>query len=155
MVCQGFLSLIFSSSVQFSHSVLTDSLWPHEPQHTRPSCPSPTPRVYPNSCSLSWWCHPTISSSVIPFSSFPPSFPALGLFKWVSSLHQEAKALEFQLQHQSFQWTQYNFNLSKFNKIWFGTQDVIYPGECSMWILGGKKCILLLLNRKALYIDIN
>ena len=61
---------------QFSRSVVSDSLWPHEPQHARPSCPSPTPRVYPNSCPLSRWCHPRISSSVIPFSSCPESFPA-------------------------------------------------------------------------------
>ena len=62
------------SSVQWS--VVSDSLWPHEPQHTRPPCPSPTPRVHPNPCSLSQWCHPDISSSVVPFSSCPPSFPA-------------------------------------------------------------------------------
>ena len=54
------------------------TLRPHEPQHTRPPCPSTTPRVYPNSCPLSWWCHPTISSSVVPFSSCPQSFPASG-----------------------------------------------------------------------------
>ena len=70
-----------SSSVQFSHPVISDSLWPHEPQHARPPCPSPTPRVYPNSCPLSQWCHPTISSSVIPFSSCPQSFPASGSFQ--------------------------------------------------------------------------
>ena len=64
------------SSVQFSHSVVSNSLRPHEPQHTRPPCPSPTPRVHPNSCPLSGWCHPTISSSVVPFSSCPQSFPA-------------------------------------------------------------------------------
>ena len=58
------------SSVQFSCSVMSNSLQPHEPQHTRPPCPSPTPRGYPNSCPLSRWCHPTISSSVIPFSSY-------------------------------------------------------------------------------------
>ena len=63
-------------SVQFSHSVMSDSLGPHEPQHARPPCPSPTPRVHPNSCPSSQWCHPTISSSVIPFSSCPKSFPA-------------------------------------------------------------------------------
>ena len=63
-------------SVQFSHSVLSDSLWPHGLQHGRPPCPSPTPRVYPNSCPLSQWCHPTISFSVIPFSSHLQSFPA-------------------------------------------------------------------------------
>ena len=57
------------SSVQFSHLVLSDSLWPHGLQHTRPCCPSPTPRDYPNSCPLSRWCHQTISSFVVPFSS--------------------------------------------------------------------------------------
>ena len=62
-------SLMCLSSVQFSHSVMSDSLRCHGLQQTRPPCPSPTPRVYPNSCPLSWWCHPTISSSVIPFSS--------------------------------------------------------------------------------------
>jgi len=88
---------------QFS-SVVSDSLWLHGVQHTRPPCPSPTPGVYSNPCPLSPWCHPTISSSVIPFSSCPQSFPASDLFKWISSLHQVAKVLEFQLQHQSFQW---------------------------------------------------
>ena len=69
------------SSVQFSYSVMSDSLQPHEPQHARPPCPSPTPRVYPNSCLLSQWCHPTISSSLVPFSSCPQSFPASGSFQ--------------------------------------------------------------------------
>ena len=64
------------SSVQFSHSVMSDRL-----QHARPPCPTPTPRVYPNSCPLSWWCHPTISSSVVPFSSHLQSFPASGCFQ--------------------------------------------------------------------------
>ena len=68
-------------SVQFSLSVMSDSLWPHEPQHASPACPSPTPRVYPNSCPLSWWCHLTISSSVVPFSSCLQSFPASGPFQ--------------------------------------------------------------------------
>ena len=63
-------------SVQFSHSVMFDSLWPHELQHARPPCPSPTPGVYPNSCPSSRCCHPTILSSVIPFSSCLPSFPS-------------------------------------------------------------------------------
>ena len=92
-------------SVHFSRSVVSSSLQPHESQHARPSCPSPTPRVYPNSCPLSPWCHLTISSSVVPFSSCLQYFWHQGLFKWVSSLHQMAKELEFQLQHQSFQWT--------------------------------------------------
>ena len=68
------------SSVQFSHSVVSDSLWPHGPQHARLPCPSPTPRSYSNSCPSSQWCHPTISSSVIPFSSCLQSFPTSGSF---------------------------------------------------------------------------
>ena len=69
------------SSVHFSRSVMSNSLWPHEPQHARPPCPSPTPGVYSNSCPLSRWRHPTISSSVIPFSSCPQSFPASRSFQ--------------------------------------------------------------------------
>ena len=69
------------SSVQFSRSVMSDSLGSHEQQHVRTPCPSSTPGVYPNSCPLSWWCHPTISSSVIPFSSRPQYFPASGSFQ--------------------------------------------------------------------------
>ena len=72
------LSQIFSS-VQFSRSVVSDSLWPHELQHARPPCPSPTPGVHPNPCASSRWCHPTVSSSVVPFSC-PQSFPASGSF---------------------------------------------------------------------------
>ena len=68
------------SSVQFSHSVVSNSLQPHELQHARPPCPSPTPGVHPNSCPLSWWCPPTISSSVFPFSSCSQSFPGSGFF---------------------------------------------------------------------------
>ena len=67
--------------IQFSCSVVSNSLWPHESQHARPPCPSQTPGVYPNSCASSRWCHPTISSSVIPFSSCPQSFPASGSFQ--------------------------------------------------------------------------
>ena len=76
------------SSVQFSHSVVSDSLQPHESQHARPPCPSPTPGVHPNSRPLSRWCHPAISSSVVPFSSctqYLPaseSFPMSQLFTW-------------------------------------------------------------------------
>ena len=76
------------SSVQFSHSVMSDSLWPHELQHARPPCPSPTPGAYSNSCPSSQWCHPAISSSVVPFSSCPQSllasgsFPMSQLFAW-------------------------------------------------------------------------
>ena len=68
------------SSVQFSHSVVSSSLWPHGLQHTRLPCTLPTPRAYSNSCPSSQWCHPTISSSAIPFSSHLQSFPASGSF---------------------------------------------------------------------------
>ena len=64
------------SSVQFSRWVMSNSLWPHELQHARPPCPSPTPGVHANSRPLSWWCHPAISSSVVPFFSCPQSLPA-------------------------------------------------------------------------------
>ena len=74
----SFLSII---SVQFSHLVRSDTMQPHGLQHTKPLCPSPTPGVYSNSCPLSRWCHPTISSSVIPFSSCLQSFPASGSFQ--------------------------------------------------------------------------
>ena len=67
-------------SVQFSHWVVSDSLWPHRLQQARLPCPSPIPRAYSDSCPSSRWCHPTISSSVIPFSSCPQSFPASGCF---------------------------------------------------------------------------
>ena len=92
----------YFSSVQFSHSVVSNSLWPHEPQLTRPPCPSPTARVYPNPCPSSRWCHRTISSSVVPFSSCPLSFSASGSFQMSQLFTSDAKLLEFQLQHQSF-----------------------------------------------------
>ena len=116
-------------SVQFSHSVVSDSLQPHGLQHSRPPCPSPTPGIYPNSCPLSRWCHPTISCSVVHFSSYLQSFPASGSFPmsqfnasngqsigvWSIELQsievsilqsiQYSKVLKFQLQHQSFQGT--------------------------------------------------
>ena len=66
----------FLNVYQFSYSVVSDSLWPHESHHARPPCPVPTPGVHPNSCPSSQWCHPAISSSVIPFSSCPQSLPA-------------------------------------------------------------------------------
>ena len=72
---------LYTWSVQFSRSVVSDSLRPHELQHARAPCPSPTPGVYPNSCPLSQWCHLTISFSVIPFSSCLQSFPASGSFQ--------------------------------------------------------------------------
>ena len=92
-------------SVEFHHSVVSDSLRPHKPQHARPLCPSPTPRVHPNPCLFSLWCHPTISSCVVPFSSCLQSFPASGCFQTRQLFTSGGQVLEFQLQHQSFQWT--------------------------------------------------
>ena len=109
-----FISLVsqFSRSAQLSCLVVSDSLQPHESQHARPPClvmsnslwphglqharlpcPSPTPGACSNSCPLSWWCHPTISSSVVPFSSCLQSFPASRSFPVSSSSHQLAKVL--------------------------------------------------------------
>ena len=82
--CSGHIAalLVLSGLIfQFGHSVVSDSLWPHELQHARPPCASPTPRVHPNPCPLSRWCYPTISSSVDPFSSCPQSFPVSGSFQ--------------------------------------------------------------------------
>ena len=90
--------------VQFSHSVMSNSLQPHESQHARPPCPSPTPGVHSNSCPSSRWCHPAISSSVVP-SPFPNPSEHQSLFQWISSSHEVAKVLEFKLQCQTFQWT--------------------------------------------------
>ena len=93
------------SSVQCSRSVMSDSLWPHESQHAKPPCPSPTPGVYSNLC-------PRVGDAIQPSHPLSsPSPPApnpsqhQGLFQWVTSSHEVAKVLEFQLQGQSFQWT--------------------------------------------------
>ena len=75
-----FIIIALNSPVQFSHSVVSDSLWPYESLDARPPCPSQTPGVYLNSCPSSQWCHPAISSSVVPFSSCPQSLPASGSF---------------------------------------------------------------------------
>ena len=83
---------------------------------TRLPCPSLSPRIYSNSCPLSKWCHPIVSSSAVPFSSCPQCFPASGSFPWVGSSHQVAKVLELQLQHQFFQW---DSGLTSFRIVWF------------------------------------
>ena len=88
----------------FSCPVVSNSLQPHGLQHTRSLCPSPSPSDCPSSCPLNWWCHPTISSSVIPVSSCPQSFPTAGSFSMSWLFHQVAKVLKLQLQLQSFQW---------------------------------------------------
>jgi len=97
------------SSVQFSHSFMSNSFRPHESQHIRPLCASPTPGVYPNSCPLSRWCHPAISSSVIPFASCPQSLPASWsfatsqLFTWSGqSIGVSASALVFPMNTQDW-----------------------------------------------------
>ena len=84
-------------SFQFSHSVMSNSLWPHESQHVRPPCPSPTPGVHSDSRPSSRWCHPAISSSVVPFSSCPQSLPASESFPMSQLFEWGAKVLEFQL----------------------------------------------------------
>ena len=101
--CAIWKAFIYILIYQLSSSLVSDSLRHHGLQHTRPPCPSPAPRIYSNSCPLKQRCHPTISSSVIPFSSHLQSFPASGSFPRVSFSHQVAKILEFHLQHQSFQ----------------------------------------------------
>ena len=97
-----FVSMQSSSySVQLTRVQLFATPWITACQ----ACPSPTPGVYPNSCPLSRWCHPTISPSVVPLLHLPSIFPSISLFKWLSCSHQVAKVLEFQPQHQCFQWT--------------------------------------------------
>ena len=83
-----------SVQYQSSCSVVSDFLWPHELQHARPPCPSPTPGVHPNSCPLSPWCHLTISSSVIPFSSCLQSFPTSGSFQMSQLLASGGQNIE-------------------------------------------------------------
>ena len=119
---QESLKVFQFSSVQFSHSVMSSSLRPHESQHARPPCPSPTPGVHSNSHPSSWWCHPAISSSVVPFSSCPQSLPASGsfqmsqLFAWgVQSIGVSASAsvLPMNTQDWSLGWTGWIFLQSK------------------------------------------
>ena len=83
-----------TSVSQFSQTAMSDSLWPHGLQHHRPPCPSPTPGVYSNSCSLSQWCHPTISTSVIPFSSHIQFFPASGSFQSIQFFASGGQSIE-------------------------------------------------------------
>ena len=91
---QATVHAVPKNSVQFSRSVVSDSLQRHGLQHTRLPCPSPTPGVYSNSCPLSQWCHPIISSSVIPFSSRPQSFPASGSFQMSQFFTKDGQSIE-------------------------------------------------------------
>ena len=93
--CLSTVILLAISSVQFSSSVVPDSLRPHEPQHARPPCPSPTPRVHPNPCPLSRWCHPAISSSIVPFSSCPQSLPGSGSFQMSQLFTWDGQSIGF------------------------------------------------------------
>ena len=114
-------------SVQFSHSVVSNSLWPPVLQHARPLCPLPTPRVYSNSCPLSQWCHPTISSSVVPFSSCLQSFPASGSFQ-MSQWKETKEPLD---ESEKGEW-----------KSWLKTQHsktkIMAPGPITSWQIDGK-----------------
>ena len=129
-------------SVQFSHSVVSDSLQPHELHHARPPCPSPTPRIHPNPCPLSRWCHPTISSSVVPFSSCPqsclyPYFHKGG--KWSSEQTNDklwvtkpaAYKFETEIQHSTY-WSEDEF-------LWL---TVSLSWRCclkTVWVITGKQ----------------
>ena len=96
---------IYQYQCQFSHLVMSYSLQPHELQHSRPPCPSPTPGVYPNPRPLSWWCHPTISSSVIPFSSCLQSFPASGSFQMSQLFTSGGQSIGVSALTSVLQWT--------------------------------------------------
>ena len=119
------------SSVQFRRSVVSDSLWPHESQHARPPCPSPTPGAYSNSCPSSQWCYAAISSSVVPFSSCPQSLPASGsfpmsqLFAWgAQSIGASASAsvLQVNTQDWSLGWTGWiSFQSKGLSRVFFNT----------------------------------
>ena len=134
------------SSVQFSHSVVSDSLRPHEPQHTRPPCPSPTPGVHPNPCPSSRWCHPAISSSVVPFSSCPQPlpasefFPMSRLFAWVGqSIGVSALASVLPMNTQDWSplgWTGWTSLQSKgLSRVFSNTtvQKQPFFGDVKMW----------------------
>ena len=117
--------------VQLSHSVVSNSLWPHGLQHARLPCPSPTPRAYSNSCPSSQWCHPTISSSVVPFSSCLQSFPASGSFQtshffpsggWRIGVSASASVLPMNIQDWFLLgWTGWKFFLGVRSFLWVHT----------------------------------
>ena len=131
-------------SVQFSRSVVSASLRPHESQHARPPCPSPTPGVYSNSHPLSRWCHPTISSSVVPFSSCPQSFPASGsfpmsqLFTWggqSTGVSASASVLPMNTQDWSFTciWLKFPPHHRSSASIWKGEMIPLFHVSCNPW----------------------
>ena len=131
------------SSVQFSHSVMSDSLRPHELQHATPACLSPSPRVYPNPCSSSGWCNPVISSSVVLFSSCLQSFPALGsfpmsqLFAWGGqSIGVSASTSVLPMNTQDWSplgWTGWIFLQSKRLSRVFSNTTKCWAGRSTSW----------------------
>ena len=118
-ICIISFSIPHIRSVQFSYSVLSNSLRSHEPQHTRPPCPSPTPRVHWNSCPSRRWCHPTISSSVVPFSSCPQSFLASGSFQRVYLLCCSLSG------HQLLGWSKSSFRILKKTGMYFLANSIV------------------------------
>ena len=131
-------------NVQFSCSVMSDSLQPHESQHARPPCPSPTPGVHPNPCPLSRWCHPTILSSDVPFSSYPQSFPASGSFQMSqlftsggqsSGVSALASALPMNIQDWSLGWTSWISLQSKgFSRVLSNTSVQKHQFFCTQFL---------------------
>ena len=128
------LPMLTFSSVRFNRSVMSDSLWPHEPQHARPHCPSPTPGVNPNPYPSSRWCHPSISSSVVPFSFCPQSFPASGSFPMSQlftsggqSIGASASASVFTMNIQG--WFPLGLILEP-KRIKFATVSIVSPSIC-------------------------
>ena len=122
----------YSTSVQFSGSVVSDSLRPHELQHARPPCPSPTPRACSNSCPLSQWCHPTISSSFVPFSSCPQSSPSIRVFPNESVLHirwPEYWSFSFSISPSDEYSGLISFRVTYMWNLNFGTDAPIYKME--------------------------
>ena len=117
-------------SVQFSCSVVSNSLWPHESQHARPPCPSPTPRVHPDSRPSSQWCHPAISSSVVPFSSCPQSLPASESFPT----------------SQLFAWGGQSTGVSALASFFPKKFQGWSPSEWTSWISLQSKCEVKILN---------
>ena len=130
--------------VQFSRSAVSDSLWPHGLQHARPPCPSPTPRVYSNSCPSSCWCHPTVSSSIVPFSSHLQSFPASGSFQISQfftsggqSIGVSASASLLPMNIQDWLplgWTGWIFLQSKgLSRVFSNTMVQFFSAQLSLW----------------------
>ena len=138
-------------SVQLSRSVVSDSLRPHEPQHARPPCPSPTPGVYPNPCPLSRWCHPTISSSVVPFSSCPQPFPASGSFPMSQLFASGGQSIGTLYLYIYIWWSLYYIYISLYRQIYIYTHIYIFTcvyvwwscHQNTWWCLTEQKWLLL------------